>query len=65
MPRRPRVGILANLLEYAPALAGDVTTMLLTIGLVVFPHTLGLGLDWTCEVHISLCTPLFRQLLGV
>jgi len=60
MPCRPRVGILANLLEYAAALAGDVATMLLTIGLVVFPHTLGFRLDWTCEVHLSLCTPLFH-----
>ena len=60
MPCRPRVGILAYLLEYAPALAGHVATVLLAVGLVVFPHALGLGLDRPCEVYISLCTPLFH-----
>ena len=60
MPCRPGVGILANLLEYAPALAGHIATMLLTIRLVVFPHTLGLRLDRACEVHISLRTPFFH-----
>lgn len=34
--------------------------MLLTIGLVILTHTLRLGLDWTCEIHLSLCTPLFH-----
>jgi len=46
------VCVLAYLLEGRPAATDHVAAMLLAVCLVVFTHVLGLGLDWSSQIHL-------------
>ena len=48
------MSVLAYLFEGGATATDHITAVLLAVGLVVFAHVLGLGLDWSSQIQLVL-----------